>query len=409
MPRLIVEHNIHGIDIDPRAVQIAGLSLWLRAQKSWQTQGVKPAARPTITKSNIVCAEPMPGDAEMLAEFADGLQPKVLGELVKVIFEKMKLAGEAGSLLKIEEEIAQSVEDARKATPLLDLAELPDPERFWAEAEGRLIDALRDYAEQVEGETLARRLFAADAARGFAFIDVCRKLYDVVLMNPPFGEVSLIAREYLYGIIPESSRDIFAAFVRVYVVRLNALGKLGAITNRLAFFNEFLGSWRKALFMGEVSSLELTADFGYGVLDALVETAAFVCSRSSAGRALFLNIHKEADKQTSIEHIFDDMRARKNSKEVYERDVTSFGALPGNRFAYTISLKWLRKLNVKNSHDLFVGKGGICTGDDFRFYRCYWEVTWTGMQLPSWRWLAKGGEFSRYRTNTHLVIDWNNE
>ena len=228
-------------------------------------------------------------------------------------------------------------------------------------------------------------------------------------MNPPFGEVSLIAREYLYGIIPESSRDIFAAFVRVYVVRLNALGKLGAITNRLAFFNEFLGSWRKALFMGEVSSLELTADFGYGVLDALVETAAFVCSRSSAGRALFLNIHKEADKQTSIEHIFDDMRARKNSKEVYERDVTSFGALPGNRFAYTISLKWLRKLNVKNSHDLFVGKGGICTGDDFRFYRCYWEVTWTGMQLPSWRWLAKGGEFSRYRTNTHLVIDWNNE
>ena len=77
----------------------------------------------------------------MLAEFADGLQPKVLGELVKVIFEKMKLAGEAGSLLKIEEEIAQSVEDARKATPLLDLAELPDPERFWAEAEGRLIDA----------------------------------------------------------------------------------------------------------------------------------------------------------------------------------------------------------------------------------------------------------------------------
>ena len=27
IPRLIIEHNIHGIDIDPRAVQIAGLSL----------------------------------------------------------------------------------------------------------------------------------------------------------------------------------------------------------------------------------------------------------------------------------------------------------------------------------------------------------------------------------------------
>ncbi|MGL5018979.1 MAG: hypothetical protein ACRDBP_12660, partial [Luteolibacter sp.] len=35
-----------------------------------------------------------------------------------------------------------------------------------------------------------RRLFAEDAARGFAFIDLCRQRYDVVLMNPPFGESS---------------------------------------------------------------------------------------------------------------------------------------------------------------------------------------------------------------------------
>ena len=34
VPRLIIEHNIHGIDIDPRAVQIAGLSLWLRAHRA---------------------------------------------------------------------------------------------------------------------------------------------------------------------------------------------------------------------------------------------------------------------------------------------------------------------------------------------------------------------------------------
>jgi hypothetical protein len=34
VPRLIIEHNLHGIDIDPRCVQIAGPLLWLRAQKS---------------------------------------------------------------------------------------------------------------------------------------------------------------------------------------------------------------------------------------------------------------------------------------------------------------------------------------------------------------------------------------
>ncbi|NMC18681.1 MAG: SAM-dependent methyltransferase, partial [Chloroflexi bacterium] len=59
VPRLIIERNIHGVDIDPRAVQIAGLSLWLRAQKSWQTKGLRLSERPQIRKSNVVCAEPM--------------------------------------------------------------------------------------------------------------------------------------------------------------------------------------------------------------------------------------------------------------------------------------------------------------------------------------------------------------
>ena len=71
VPRLIVEHNIHGIDIDPRAAQIAGLSLWLRAQRAWHEASVKPAHRPRITRSNVVCAEPMPGEKELLREFVE--------------------------------------------------------------------------------------------------------------------------------------------------------------------------------------------------------------------------------------------------------------------------------------------------------------------------------------------------
>jgi len=71
IPKLIIEHNIHGIDIDPRAAQIAGLSLWLQAQRAWFHAGVKPADRPRITRSNVVCAEPMPGEKELLREFVE--------------------------------------------------------------------------------------------------------------------------------------------------------------------------------------------------------------------------------------------------------------------------------------------------------------------------------------------------
>ena len=67
--------------------------------------------------------------------------------------------------------------------------------------EERIYDALRDYAEQAEnGGGFQRRLFADDAARGFAFIDVCRKRYDVALMNPPFGEVQSIVATQLWSL-----------------------------------------------------------------------------------------------------------------------------------------------------------------------------------------------------------------
>lgn len=113
IPRLIIENNIHGVDIDPRAAQVAGLSLWLRAQKSWAINQIKPTERPQISRSNIVCAEPMPGETALLKEFTEQIQPPVLGQLVETVFEKMQLAGEAGSLLKIEDEIQQAIEAAK--------------------------------------------------------------------------------------------------------------------------------------------------------------------------------------------------------------------------------------------------------------------------------------------------------
>nr|MBC8444497.1 SAM-dependent methyltransferase [Chloroflexota bacterium] len=114
VPRLILAHNLHGIDIDLRACQIAAMALWLRAQRSWAKMGVKMRDRPRVEQINIVCAEPMPGEYDLLGEFCRELQPAVLGNLVREVWEKMKLAGEAGALLKIEQEIGQAVRQARE-------------------------------------------------------------------------------------------------------------------------------------------------------------------------------------------------------------------------------------------------------------------------------------------------------
>jgi hypothetical protein len=141
-PGLILKHNLHGIDIDLRATQIASLALWLKCQKAYQQiakdHGQKTKDQfPKITRSNIVCAEPMSGEQELLQEFVTALRPKVLGQLVRAVFNKMALASEAGSLLKIGDELTEAIEVARRqwlARPKEEQLTL-FPEERWAKAE----------------------------------------------------------------------------------------------------------------------------------------------------------------------------------------------------------------------------------------------------------------------------------
>ena len=295
VPRLILAHNLHGIDIDLRASQIAALALWLRCQRAYQEMGLKKD-RPKITRSNFVCAEPMPGEAQILKEFVGQLEPRLLGQIVEVVFDKMKLAGEAGALLKIAEEIRDTVAAAKqqweagpieiqlalfnKATPKpqqkrFDLFGVSN-EQFFSEAEIQVVEALRQYSEKAQsGQRLQRRLFTEDAVRGFAFVDLCHKRFDVVLMNPPFGDSSKPAKTLIEKQYPRTKNDLYAAFVEQGLHRLNSGGMLGAITSRTGFFLSSFQKWREEILLQEATPT-VFADLGYGVLDtAMVETAAY--------------------------------------------------------------------------------------------------------------------------------------
>lgn len=296
LPKLILAHNLHGIDIDLRATQIAALALWLRAQRTYQELSLKNNQRPKITRSNIVCAEPMPGEKNLLEEFLRSLQPAMLGDMVRTIFDKMQLASEAGSLLKIEDEIREAVLEAKQRWMLLSrpgqLSLWPGQSRptqqklfeetgitnkeFWNGAEAQVIDALQQYARSISNDKgLARQLFADDAEHGFAFIDICQKHFDVVLMNPPFGEPAKPSKSYIEYTYPRTKNDVYAAFVERGLGLLISGGMLGAITSRTGFFLTSFHKWREEILLGEAQPT-VFADLGYGVLDtAMVETAAY--------------------------------------------------------------------------------------------------------------------------------------
>lgn len=304
VPKLIVEFNLHGVDIDPRCAQIAALALWLRAQRAWKDLGIAAADRPRIQRTHIVVAEPMPGDAGLVEEFAAQLDPPLLRDLFKKMVGESRLAGELGTLLRMEYGIAAELHRARdqfvkqrETTAFLpgmepapkkgslDLSGIDD-DGFFHEAEARIADALRTFAETATGSaSVRRRLFAGDAAQGVALIDLVRTQFDVVLMNPPFGACSLGAKAEFEKSYPRTKNDVYAAFVERGIELLHSHGFLGAITSRTGFFLSSFQKWREEILLKGAPPV-VFADLGYGVLDsAMVEVAAYCLEKSNEAAA----------------------------------------------------------------------------------------------------------------------------
>jgi hypothetical protein len=401
VPSLILRHNLYGLEIDKRCWQIAALALWLRAQRAFQKLGLKTDERPQITRSNIVCAEPMPSERELLEEFCGGLKPNLLAQLVRAVFQKMGLAGEAGSLLKIEEEIRDAISEAKKQwlagpapeqllllpevrrrkaeqLPLFDVSGISD-ETFWTEAETRVVEALREYATRAtEGSAYRRRLFAEDAAEGFAFVDTCRKRFDVILMNPPFGYFPKAWKEKARSQYRSSYNDIFAAFTERGFELLAEQGSLGAITSRVGFFLSSFSKWR-IKFLTANGRLRLVADLGEQVMDeAMVETAAYCLERTPGTRhaAFFRLLGYREERESLLAAAVSSAISGSANPHTFWRGLTQIGLLPDSPLVYWISPANMRKLIAHPAFEPTLGevKVGLQTGDNPRFVRALWEV-----------------------------------
>jgi hypothetical protein len=441
VPRLIIEHNLHGIDIDPRAAQIAGLALWLRAQNAWKAMDLKPGDRPRIKRSNIVCAEPMPGEKELLREFVEREFPAaeraVCLRLLEAIFDKMQLAGEAGSLLKIEEEIRSAIAEAKKSwedrrqeffdpAALTNLSRRPGTQRelpvlnlqsstlslsdesFWLRIEERIYAALRDYAEQAEGGGgFQRRLFAEDAVRGFAFIDVCRKRYDVVLMNPPFGDRVLSCETLFKDEYGDGKLDLYHYFYERADQLRSILGRVGAITPRTLLYQAHYIGLREKWLNGEVKP-EALIELDLGVLDAATVRPALVVLGKSRTRArtFYRNLkHSDLPADDLLDAVTEFCVGRLGSRCTLHA-VSRFAAMPGKRFSLWATDRILNSFLEHSTLEPALGKvtEGLSNEDDMRFLRCWWEIPCS--ITPHWRPYGKFDARSTFVSDFSIVIDW---
>lgn len=373
VPCLIVEHNIYGVDIDPRAAQIASLALWLRAQRAWHEAGVKAKDRPLVGRGNVVAAVAPPAERELRQQLAANLDPRD-AELFEKTLQLLKGLPELGVLLQVERELPGLIRQIYVGTGAGLFAE--QEQENWRQAEVRLRAALTEFAHAAQS-TYQGRLFAQDALQGLRLIDLCREVFDVVVMNPPFGALSLGVKEYLNDAYPDSCNDLLGIFVDRGLNLLRRGGRLGAITSRTCFFLTSFTDWRKKVVL-DLSGIEVIADLGQGVMDdAMVEAAAYVLERGAAHPTTkVIRAIADENRYQALNICVTTHRKGEIDPRFFMAEKKTFDLLPDSPFVYWVDVGTIRQFDsdARFEPDVAEVRVGLQTGDDPRFVRAVWEV-----------------------------------
>lgn len=426
VPKLILENNIYGCEIDPRALQIAALSLWLRAQKSYSQMNLDAAERPLIARSNLVLAEAMPGNKRLLKGLMDEFD-KPMQRLLTTIWNKMKYVGEAGLLFKMEKEISDDIEYLRKnwskVNQNCNVSFYDSEERraevmaaneartelrhhkdeFFEEIAERLQTALQELSSRLsEEEGYENALFSEDATRGFAFIELCQKRFDCIVMNPPFGEGSEHTSQYMNDNYPAWSKNLVCAFFDRMQEMLDDEGKLGAIFDRTVMIKSSYEAFRRRNLCGFITAC---ADTGWGVLDASVETSTLVLNKlCSDVEGVFMDVQdvEPDEKDENLSVLIRTYNRGEDAKWIYVAKSVEFDNLPNTVIGYSFNNHILHLFQKENLGQRgFMPQRGFALVADVHF-RLYFEETSTSNN----RLLYNGGNYSLFYTTYGESFVW---
>jgi len=388
VPQLIIENNIYGVDIDPRAAQIASLALWLRAQRAWHEAGVKAKDRPQVGQGHVVAAVAPPAEVDLRKGFMEELDP-LDAELFEQTLFMLKGLPELGVLLQVEKELPALI---RKVFGEHGEMFAKEDMAQWQKAEARLREALTDYARAARS-TYQERLFAEDALQGLTMIEVSELHFDVAVMNPPFGAPPSSYTSYGTSL---SITNLYTAFYE----RMKALGVryIGAITDRTFVVQPTFESFREQLLVAK-EPMSLLADLGWGVLDANVQVCAFATSPEYSEQCGFVDAREAEDKGDFI-------LPKREGWLWKKRQI--FRQLPRMVFAYAIPNEILALYEkCEPLEAISTLPRGLGSNKAERTFRAWVEVLPESIGRDArWISLANGGESSPFWREDLGVAEW---
>lgn len=377
----IVEHNIHGLDIDQRAYQLAYFAVMMKGRGYNRRffrgrDDVKPMPKVyAIAESNDISRSHL----SLFGQSMEVKQRETAKEQMEYLLDTFKDGREYGSILNVE---------------------------------GCDWELLQDYVEDLDadGQITFESYGSEETQKSLRLlIKVAKNLgqkYDAVITNPPYmGASGMGAKlsKYVKDNYADSKSDLFAVFIEKCGQMAKKNGYQTMITQHAWMF---LSSFEK--LRGKLSRLDIVnmAHLGARAFEEIggevVQTTSFVMrkNRENGYKGVYCRLI-EPTSQKGKEDMF---LACENQ---YEAVQDNFEKIPGSPVAYWVSEKLIKCFSNKLMYEYSISDGQNVTSDNNRFVRYYWEVKSQNIgKHCKWRFYAKGGGYRKWCGNLVNVVDW---
>lgn len=420
----ILSHNLHGIDLDPRAVQIAAAALWLKARQ------VAPDARPerlNLVASNLRLASLPEGDPA-LVELRREVEREtgIPGALTDTLVHALRGADHLGSLLKVDKAVDEALaqHEAVLGRALGEQGGLftgfkAQRERVTigrAEAKATLLDRLEGFlAKHTGGEDLGLRLRGEQLAAGVRFVRLVREgAYDLVVANPPYQGTSKMADStYIERVYPLGEADLYAAFLLRGLELVRRGGVSAMLTMRSWMFIKQYSGLREHLLA--THALSALGDFEVGAFEEVGGMVVSVCA--SVFRRNLAGGDSVAQKLTlDGEEGNAERTARKRAATLCHEGRHAFDPAAPKVVPEWPLVYWWDAAMLSAYHgapligEVAPGRAAQSTGDNPRFVRLVWEVSSLHRRFAdypvSWFPFINGGKGREWIEELREAANW---
>lgn len=392
IPKLILEKNLYGLDIDDRAVQLATFALIMKARQK---------NRQILWKAinlNICAIQESNGISEDTIRLIAGRNNVAHYDKIKKFIENFRDAKTLGSIIKTGDYDKGLHEDVL--------------ERINSIATENLFDN----AEIIHVSKIIETLFKQ--------AEIMARKYDIVVTNPPYmGSKYMNAKlaSYIENEYPEVKSDLFSVFVMLCMNMTKPNGYLGFVTPFVWMFIKSYEGLREYIVKNKTISSLIQLEYN-------AYEAAMVPACTFTLRNYYVDVPGEYIKLSAFTG--SENQPIKIIEAIKDRDVeyryschsNKFNNIPGYPIAYWISNKIIEIFSgTKYLGNKYPAKVGQNTGDNERFLRLWYEINLLSIGfyfkssqealLSELKWFPynKGGEFRKWYGNNDYVINWEND